>query len=168
MECPEINGDHVRTIKTGFNRNKPGGQPVLSETDETMLVQGLLVSAEWGYPLHASDVKDVVQSFLNREGRVVRCFKNNRPGEDWIWNFMKRHPNLTNRFAENIKRSRAAVDERTTNEFFDNLTTTLDGDIPPENVVNFDETNFTDDSGSKRVIVRRGCRQSYGHFKIVY
>jgi len=66
---------------------------------------------------------------------------------------------LTNRFAENIKRSRAAVDERTTNEFFDNLTTTLDGDIPPENVGNFDETNFTDDPGSKRVIVRRACRR---------
>ncbi|XP_039300054.1 jerky protein homolog-like [Nilaparvata lugens] len=142
---------------------KPGGQPVLSNNDEQCLMDGLLVCAEWGYPLHAADVKDVVQSFLNREGRVVKRFKDNRPGEDWTWNFLKRHPQLTNRFAENIKRCRAAVDAEAVKSYFEHLDKTLEPEgsaaIPPENWVNFDETNFSDDPGSKKVIVRRGCRR---------
>ena len=60
--------------------------------------------------------------------------------------------------ASNIKRARASVDEEVTNQFFDNVATTLDGlgDIPPENIFNFDETNHSDDPGAKDVFVRRG------------
>lgn len=116
---------------------KQGGQPVLSKNDEQCLMDGLLVCAEWGYPLHAADVKDVVQSFLNREGRVVKRFKDNRPGEDWTWNFLKRHPQLTNRFTENIKRCRAAVDAEAVKSYFEHLEKTLEPEgsaaIPPEN-----------------------------------
>lgn len=30
--------------------------------------------------------------------------------------------------------------------------------VPPENIVNYDETNLRDDPGKKKVIVRRGCK----------
>lgn len=41
--------------------------------------------------------------------------------------------------------------------YFDNLEKTLEG-IPPQNIANYDETNFTDDPGSKKAIFRRGIK----------
>ena len=76
------------------------------------------------------------------------------PGVDWVQSFMKRH-SLTNRVSDNGKHSRAVVNEETLNKYFDNLYLELK-DIPPENIYNYDETNITDNPGSKSVIVRRG------------
>lgn len=64
---------------------------------------------------------------------------------------------LSNRLCQNIKRSRAAINEETVNRYFDELKTTLEG-IYPGMIVNYDETNMTDDPGRKKVIVRRGMR----------
>ena len=47
------------------------------------------------------------------------------------------------------------VNEETLNKYLDNLYLELK-DIPPENIYNYDETNITDNPGSKSVIVRRG------------
>lgn len=38
---------------------------------------------------------------------------------------------------------------------FDNIEESLRG-IPSTNIINYDETNFTDDPGSSKVIVRKG------------
>lgn len=42
-------------------------------------------------------------------------------------------------------------------EYFDNLSIALDGE-PPSSIWNYDETNLTDDPGSKRIIAKRGCK----------
>lgn len=62
---------------------------------------------------------------------------------------------LSQRLSQNIKRVRAKVSPSILNEYFDKLATTLEG-VPAENILNYDETNFTDDPESKTVIVRRG------------
>jgi hypothetical protein len=33
--------------------------------------------------------------------------------------------------------------------------------VPPENIMNYDETNFTHDPGKKRVLVKRGAKHAY-------
>jgi len=42
-----------------------GGQTVLSEDEETMIVDGLITCSEWGFPLAKRDVVDVVRDYLN-------------------------------------------------------------------------------------------------------
>ena len=54
---------------------------------------------------------------------------------------------------ENIKRVRAAVTRATISEYFSNLETSLEG-VPSSNVINYDETNFSDDPGQVIVIVK--------------
>lgn len=54
------------------------------------------------------------------------------PGTDWVCSFLKGHPELTNRFATNIKRVRAAIDEATWRAHISNLEV-IDG-IPLENI----------------------------------
>lgn len=60
-------------------------------------------------------------------------------------------------FCQNIKRSRAAVSHEDINKYFDNLEKELEN-VPSSNIVNFDETNLSDDPGRKKVISERGCR----------
>lgn len=42
-------------------------------------------------------------------------------------------------------------------EYFNNLKITLNG-VPATNIINFDETNFSDDPGQVKVVVKRGAR----------
>lgn len=42
-------------------------------------------------------------------------------------------------------------------EYFRNLEQTLQ-DVPPSNILNFDETNLTDDPGSSKCLFRRGVK----------
>lgn len=88
---------------------------------------------------------------------MEKRFRDNKPGNDWFTYFIKRHPELTIRLSENIKRVRAGVSWDAINDYFLNLETCLDG-VPPSNIINYDETNFTDDPGAVKVVVKRGCK----------
>jgi len=58
---------------------------------------------------------------------------------------------------QNIKRSRAAVTPDDINKYFDNLTISLEN-VPPNNIINYDETNLSDDPGRKKIICKRGIK----------
>lgn len=80
------------------------------------------------------------------------------PGKDWADLFLIRHKEkLSIRLCQNIKRARARVSKEILNNYFDNLAISL-ADIPPSNIVNYDETNLTDDPGRRKVITKRGCK----------
>ncbi|KAJ8914398.1 hypothetical protein NQ315_017492 [Exocentrus adspersus] len=128
------------------------------ELEEQKLVNGLLECAKWGFPLQRRDIQSIVQCYLNNRG-VKTKFNDNRPGMMWFINFMKRNKELTSKFAENIKRVRALVTKNTIAEYFDNLRTTLEG-VEPSNVVNYDETNFSDNPGATKIICKRGVRHA--------
>ena len=66
-------------------------------------------------------------------------------GVDWLNSLMKRQ-NLTKHITDNVKASRAEVNAEIINEYFDNLTKTLEN-IPASN----DETIVTDDPGAQMV-----------------
>ncbi|KAJ8882588.1 hypothetical protein PR048_014399 [Dryococelus australis] len=76
----------------------------------------------------------VVHSYLDKLGRKVSTFKKNVPGKD-----------------------RAAVDENVMTDYIFNLAETLE-EVDPSNVYNYDETNLTDNPGSKKVVTKRGLK----------
>ncbi|XP_046394382.1 uncharacterized protein LOC124162069 [Ischnura elegans] len=145
----------VHDILKDKHPKKSGGQTVLSAKEEDQLAQGILKCAEWGIPLRAIDLRLVVREYLNRMGRKEKVFKDNFPGMEWVRGFLSRRRELTVRLGENIKRVRAAVTREVLEKYFNNLEVVLNG-VPPENIVNYDETNFSDDPGKSRVIVKRG------------
>ena len=65
----------------------------------------------------------------------------------------------TKRIADNVKSVRAEITCQTIKEFFANLVETVGDDISADRIFNYDETNVTDDPGSKTVIVSRGLRR---------
>lgn len=82
------------------------------------------------------------------------------PGEEWVRAFLGRHKKvLSTRMCQNISRSRAAVSVESVNRYFDNLSKTISG-VPPENIVDYDETNLSDDPKAKQMIFRRGIKHA--------
>ena len=58
---------------------------------------------------------------------------------------------MTGRVADNVKPARAKMSKEQVEEYFHHLQQELDG-VAPENIFNFDETNFTDDPKRKKVL----------------
>lgn len=137
----------------GLHQKKPGASPVFTGEQEEELAEVIRIAGIWGYPLTPACITKLVKQFLT-SSKILTQFRDNSPGKDWINSFLKRH-NLVTRLSQNIKRSRAKVSHKVIDDFFINLTETVDG-IPPENIVNYDETNFSNDPGSKRVVVQKG------------
>lgn len=118
----------------------------------------LIASAEFGSPLTSLDLRLVVKQYLEKEGIRVRKFHNNTPGKDWCLKFLERHKDrLNQRHCQNIKRSRAEKTEEELERYFTNLEENLAG-VPAENILNYDETNLTDNPGSKKYIFSRGSK----------
>lgn len=85
-------------------------------------------------------------------------FKGKLPGRDWMYSFLNRHRKILSlRLVPNYSRKRASVSAEISNQYFDNLETTLI-DVPEENRMNYDETYLSDDPGGKKCIVRRGVK----------
>lgn len=141
----------------GRHVNDPGGQRVLSDDEEKTLTSTLASVANWGFPLTKDDIRSVVKKYLDRKGVTVFRFKDNYPGPDFVENFIKRN-NLSVRTASNITTSRAKVSAEDVRKFFDNVKGVLNN-CSPQNLYNYDETNVTDDPGSKKVLVPKGVRR---------
>lgn len=140
------------------NLKTQGGQTALTKTEEEIILKQLITCADWGYPLDKYDLRVMVKTYLDSRGKTIPKFKNNLPGKDFVHGFLKRHKSeLRTRMCQNIKRSRAAMSPQTIGSYFDHLSNELIG-VPPSNIINFDETNLSDDPGRKRIITKRGCR----------
>jgi hypothetical protein len=122
------------------------------------VVDHINVVASWGFPFDFVDVRVLVKTYTEKQGRVVKQFVNNLPSNEFVRSFLSRHKqDLTVRNCQNIKRSRASGSAVEVKEFISNLKTTLDNQgqtIPPQNIFNYDETNLTDDPGTKKCIFK--------------
>ena len=99
----------ARRLKGTGKPKKPGRPPVLTEDEEKIIVHKTQVMCDWGYPLDGLDLRYLVKQYLDRKGVNEKMFKNNLPSHEYVLHFLRRNPELTNRFANNIKRARAKV-----------------------------------------------------------
>lgn len=135
-----------------------GGPTVFTAAEETAFVNAITKSSDWGFPLNKRDLQIFVKSYLDRKGVVEPRFVNNLPGDDWADSFLKRHKNeLAQRWAANIKRSRAAITKQVIKDYFTNVAEVLQG-VPPSHLFNYDESNLSDDPGKMKAIFRRGVK----------
>lgn len=143
----------------GQNGDTLGRPPALNVVEENQIVNGMITAAEFGYPFTISELKRFVKHYLDRKG-VRSVLKNNLPGIEWCNLFLGRHDELRQRNSDNIKRVRAELGPEVICSYFDHLETTLEN-VEADNIINYDETNLTDDPGKIRVIVRRGVKHAH-------
>ena len=147
----------------GLHPKKIGMPTAFTELEEMTLVNHIKVVGQWGYPFTTLDMRFVAKNYLDSIGRNVKRFRNNMPSSDWARSFLKRHATeICQRLCQNIKRVRAAVSADEVKKYFENLQISLtneDGSmVEATNILNYDETNLTDDPGIKRCIFRRGVK----------
>uniref|UniRef100_A0A336M092 CSON009423 protein n=1 Tax=Culicoides sonorensis TaxID=179676 RepID=A0A336M092_CULSO len=151
------------TIQNWMKSNvklKTGGQTVLSYETEQELVGIIQVTSDWGYPLESIEVRKLVQSYCNANKLNIRQFKENLPGINWFRNFLRRHKDLLSlKKAQNIKRSRAEISPISIHEYFDRLRDNLAG-VTPNNILNYDETNISDDPGATKIVARKNGKHA--------
>lgn len=80
-----------RHAKKGNNIKSQGGQTCLSEVDERLLVQKLKLCSEWGYPVDTWMLRLIIKAYLDRTEQQISRFKDNVPGTDFVYTFLKRH-----------------------------------------------------------------------------
>ncbi|KAJ8721086.1 hypothetical protein PYW08_006551 [Mythimna loreyi] len=149
--------NQLRLLRNKMPSRPPGAPTTFSREEEALFVDCILRLSEYGFPLIIFDLRIVIRTYLEKIGRRVSKFKDYCPGTEWVSSFLKRHSCLSQRFATNIKRSRAAIDRETITAYIENLKEVV-RDIPPENLWNFDETNLSDNPGQKKVIAKRGAK----------
>ena len=131
------------------------GRPtVLTQVEEKLLVERLILMGEWAFPLTKNDIRHVVKSYLDKTSRITR-FNDNLPSIDYVNGFLKRHQELSVRSANLIKRSRGKLSPDMVNEFFDLFEVTA-ADIDPTHVFNYDETNLTNNPGAQKAVFKSG------------
>jgi len=133
----------------GYHVLNSGVPPIFTEDEENIFVNCIIKASDYGFPMGEFDLKMVVKHYLEHFGRVVKKFKSNVPGHDWILNFLKRHPQLTKRFADNIQKLHARIIKNDLRQYISFLSKELEG-VPPTHIFNFDETNLVDDPGKKK------------------
>lgn len=83
--------------------------------------------AEFGFPFTSSDLRHMVKAYLDRKGVSNPRFKDNLPSHRWVDRFLERHPQLSLRPANPIKRSRAAVSREDIFTFIENWEKAIEG-----------------------------------------
>ena len=156
-----LHGVKRGTLHSGLKKkhqSAPGRMTVFSQTEELGFVKHLMVVSEWGFPMDQMDVRYLAKSCLDKQGRCVSQFKENFPGKEWFKSFMQQQRNFVNeRLCQNIKKSRAAVSVEEIEKYVKNLNEILK-DLPSSNIVNYDETNLTDESGKSKCVFKRGVK----------
>lgn len=142
-----------------------GGRTVLSNSEELVIVSALEYIGQCGYPKGRDEVKNMVKSYLDSIGRK-NPFKDNRPGEDWMLLFEKRHANaIKRRKPEILTTARAeGLSDNVVNKFFDmyeGLLTEHNLHNAPERLFNLDETGFNTDRTGGAVYVQKECKDAY-------
>ena len=104
--------------------------------------------------LDSMDVQLIVKGYLTKSEKQIKRFRNNTPGKDWMRSFLKSHNNSVEfRKCQNLKRSKGEVTRETMKNIFKNLNFRIEG-VTLDCILNYDETNLTDDPGSKKCILK--------------
>jgi hypothetical protein len=145
-------------ICRGLHKCATGGQTALSDEEEIENARAIATLGDWGFPLDILEVRIFISGFLREMNKRVEKFRENIPGVDWVYAFLKRQSDIISpRMCRNITHKRASVTQTDIDDYFMNLEVTLSG-VPPENIINYDETNLSDDPGAKKCVFRRSTK----------
>ena len=140
--------------KHGSTRGRP---TQLNSEEESLMIGRMKMMGSWGFPMTTRDLREYIKSYLDSRGVTSAVFKDNLPTIYFVRKFMNRHPTLSLRRANNIKRSRSKISHPTIHKFFNNLGPEIQN-IPPSNIWNYDETNLRDEPGSPKAFFQKGVK----------
>ncbi|CAG5055772.1 unnamed protein product [Parnassius apollo] len=94
-----------------------GPATILTVQEEQILVQWLFALADRYFPISREQLLDSVQQIIIKDNRKTP-FTNNHPGKTWCQAFLKRHPEISERTAQNLITSHDNVTEQQIKSWF--------------------------------------------------
>jgi hypothetical protein len=151
-----------RFLQDPDRSSRPGPPPVLTREEEDRLVSYFFKMADLGVGLTTEEAgKRVVQMVSDGSGRRNPWADGRLPGRDFWEGFMRRHPEVSKRTPEALKKARAQQDNvYVYSHFFDLLEDLVNRkQYLPRNIYNDDETMAKLKQGW--VLARRGEKTVY-------
>lgn len=141
-----------------------GPSTILSPEEEKELLNWIFYTSERGFPVTKDQFLDSVQLLIGQLQRK-NPFTNNRPGRHWYEAFVRRHPELSRRIAQNLTTIRASVTEDCLRKWFNEVCQYLLKKelllIDASRYFNCDETSFLLCPKAEQVIVKKGAKSVY-------
>ncbi|XP_030751725.1 jerky protein homolog-like [Sitophilus oryzae] len=143
-----------------------GPNPILREDEEKVLVTWIFSMAKAGFPIGKDTLLDSVQHLIIDLKRT-NPFTNNRPGRKWYESFLRRHPEVAKRTAQNLTISRSSVTKEHLQAWFKEVRIYLDTNgyssilEDPSRVFNSDETAFFLNPKGGKVLAPKGDKSVY-------
>ena len=87
---------------------RPGPATILTPAEEKHLADWAIHMAKIGFGRTRDELLDKVQTILKEDGRK-NPFKDDKPGKDWYYAFLKRHPVISERAPQQLAKERAVI-----------------------------------------------------------
>ncbi len=144
-----------RIAKNGGKREKAGRKTILTKREEDVISEWVKENGRRGFGKNSDQVCEAVRQVLNRAGRKVNVFTDNRPGRTWWCGFLRRHPDLHMLSTKPLEISRAtACTEEVVFKWFDAFENFLKEHnvTSPDQIYNCDESGFPLQTCSKKKV----------------
>lgn len=143
---------------------KPGPDCVLGQDNENYLVEWIIYMKKHGFPITKVQLMNSVRMLLNTTKKET-IFPNNMPGRHWYNSFRRRHPGISERIAQNLTYSRAAVSEEKIKAWFQEVKEHLEPldllNIDDSRILNLDESAFRLNPKCNSVLATKGDKTVY-------
>lgn len=84
---------------------RTGGRSVLSNKEEELLQECLIARSIMGFPCDKEELFRLVQEYI-KINNLKTPFTDGRPGSDWYYAYMRRHPKLSLKKPEQLQKAR--------------------------------------------------------------
>lgn len=144
--------------------SRRGPESILGDETEERLIEWIFYMSEQGFPVTKEQLLNSVQRLMKTMAKN-NVFINNRPRKHWFYGFKKRHPEICEKFSENMTYTRAAVTEEKLRQWFEKVKMYLVSKnllhIDPSRIYNYDESPFRLCPQGQKVLTKKGDRSAY-------
>jgi hypothetical protein len=148
---------HAKHDRENIPIKRPGPPPVLTVAMENDLQAWIIGMQSHGYPISRDIALTKANAIYREMYGVTRSTGFLKRG--WLERFMQRHPLLTFRTSQVIKRVRAEATEEGLLQFFwEVMKHVIERNLTSDQIFNMDETGFSNKNKTKNVIAVKGSR----------
>ena len=150
-------------------RKKRGIAPFLSSEAEIQLATHIKLCQKYGQPLTFSQLRH--NAWTVEQMRGEQAFGNDGPSKGFVYSFLKRHPDIIPRRAEEISRSALAINKKDVREWHETIRLQLEdqgfADIlnDPARIWNTDESGFRRHVPKRKVLADSEADTVYQEIK---
>ena len=146
---------------------RQGPNTVLTPTEEDRLATWLIDMSKIGYGRSRQELIETVQKIVKADGRP-NPFTDDRPGKDWFYGFMKRHPQISIRNPRQLGKERAVITPAKIEAWFHDFQHFIDTEVgdksilkDPSRLYNADESGFSLCPKTGNVLGLKGAKSLY-------